>query len=232
MQVKSNGNSLLGLAVEFSSAIQEKKSVFLAAPGNTLLTMNQFSRRFPNVIMPRRVMKLEEAPGWVLQESTIEMDGYTLKEIHAICYQSEPASEYHTVLGDLKISATGENSSFPPSASWIVDTQFVSWSSGSEGSQHLSVKMLWKLKDGEADVFPKYNIYVNKLKSSLGENEIEASEGVPEFLGVAVVNTFYVSDVGVPSATSSLKFTIQVCGADGTCQKLELSPSYILPVES
>ncbi|KAI3470921.1 hypothetical protein Pfo_027584 [Paulownia fortunei] len=243
--VKSSGNSLLGLALESSSATKEKKSVFLAASGSTLLTMNQFSSQFTDVIMPHRVTKLEAEPGWVMQESSIEMKGHILKEIRAVCYRSKPKksvavaddkthsrgpSEYYTVLGDIKITSSGENSKFPPSTSWLVDGQFVNWASGPEGSKHLSVKITWQLKDGNADLFPKYNIYVGKLTSMSSGNHSEMLGGAQVYLGVAAVKSFYISDLEVASGTSILKFIIQVCGLDGACQKLEDSPFFLLQV--
>ncbi|KAG8380891.1 hypothetical protein BUALT_Bualt06G0063800 [Buddleja alternifolia] len=242
--VKSSGNSLLGLALEFSSATEEKKkSILLAASGNTLLTMNQFSSHFTNVIMPRRVTKLEQQPGWVIQESSIEMDGHILKEIRAVCYRSKPEksvavaadntpshgpSQYYAALGDIKITTSGENSKFPPSDSWRIDTQFVSWNSGSEGSKLLSVKLVWQLKVGDADIFPKYNLYVKKVKNTSSGNESEVDN---EYVGAAVVKSFYISDLEVTSGVSSVKFVIQVCGADGVCQTLEDSPFFILQVQ-
>ncbi|KAK4489296.1 hypothetical protein RD792_005100 [Penstemon davidsonii] len=225
--VKSTGNSLLGIAVDFTSAKKEKKSVFLAASGNTLLTMNQFSQHFTHVIMPRRVTKLDPEPGWILQESSVDMAGHTLNEIRAVCYrpkqESHAPSQYHAVLGDIKITTLGQISNFPLSSSWIFDSQFVVWTSGPQGSKRLSAKITWQLKEGNAD-FVKYNIYVNKLKGT-------SSEGAPEYLGGAVVKSFYVSDLEVPTGVYSLKFVIQVCDVGGALQKLEDSPSYLLKVE-
>ncbi|GFP96840.1 cytosolic endo-beta-n-acetylglucosaminidase [Phtheirospermum japonicum] len=246
--VKSSGNSQLGLALDFYSAIEEKKSIFLAAPGNTLLTMNQFSSHFTNVIMPRRVTKLEEKPGWVIQESSIDMPGQILKEIRAVCYNSKlerslavihdktlshDPSNYYAVLGDIKITTTdGQNSKFPPSNSWVVDGEFVTWALGSQGSKRLSVKIVWRLKVGDDDhLFAKYNVYVEKVTSSLSGNQSRTGGVENEFLGVALVKSFYISDLEVPEGTSSLKFIIQVCGLDGACQKLEDSPFFQLRVE-
>ncbi|PIN20586.1 Mannosyl-glycoprotein endo-beta-N-acetylglucosaminidase [Handroanthus impetiginosus] len=234
--VKSKANSLLGFALEFSSATEEKKSILLAASGNTLLTMNQFSSRFASVIMPRRVTKLEEEPGWIVQESSISMPGHILKEIRVICNKSRSenstaTSEYYAVLGDIKITTTGENSKFPPSDSWLVDGEFVSWTSGSQGSKHLSVKIVWQLKVGNSDHFPKYNVYVEKVTGSLTGNESRVLESANEYVGVAVVKSFYVSDLEVPSGTSGLKFIIQVCGLDGTSQKIEDCPFLLLQVQ-
>ncbi|XP_047983700.1 cytosolic endo-beta-N-acetylglucosaminidase 1-like isoform X1 [Salvia hispanica] len=241
--VKSNGNSLLGLALGFSSASNEKKTVLLAASGNTLLTMTQFSSRFTSVVMPRRVTKLDQEPGWIIQESSINMAGHILTEIQALCYRPKPErsaadyvlsrapSEYYAVLGDLKISADGENTNFPPSDSWNVSSEFVSWTSGSQGSKNLSVKIIWQLKAGYADLFLNYNIFVEKLNSPSSGTQSRLSEVAHEYLGEAAVKSFYISDLEVPSGTSFLKFIIQVRGLDGTSQKLEDAPFLQLKVE-
>ncbi|KAL6545124.1 hypothetical protein OROHE_009789 [Orobanche hederae] len=239
--VKSNGNSQLGLSLEFYSATNEKKLIFLAASGNTLLTMNQFSSRFTNVIMPHRVTKLEDKNGWVVQESNINMPGHLLAEIRAVCYKSKPeksvafvadktlshgaSDSYYAVLGDIKIISDEQNSKFPPSNSWLVDSEYVGWTRNTQGSRKLSVKIVWGLKVGSDDIFAKYNVYVDKVTSSLSGNQIN------EFLGVAFVRGFYVSDLEVPEGTSSVKFIIQVCGLDGACQKNEDCPFFQLQVE-
>ncbi|KAK9283155.1 hypothetical protein L1049_011386 [Liquidambar formosana] len=250
--VKSDGNSLVGLSLEFSSNLNERTSVLLAARGSTLLTMNQFSRKFSKVIMPNRVTKPETAPGWVIQESSIAMNGYTLTEIHAVCYKSMPElnqlrldsisddqdntlalspSEYYAVLGHMLAQTPEQNSEFPPSTSWVVEGQYIKWTSGSQGSKTLSIKIIWRLKDGNDSLFPKYNIYVENLtKQSIG-NPGGILEGVQKYLGVAQVEAFYISDLVVISGTSSLKFIIQVCSVDGACQKLDDAPSFLLDVE-
>ncbi|KAK4385293.1 hypothetical protein Sango_2653300 [Sesamum angolense] len=245
MQVKSSRNSLLGLALVLSSATDERKSVLLAASGNTLLTMNQFSSRYATVIMPRQVTKAEGESKWILQESRLDMAGHTLEEIRAVCYRSkleksaeavsntlsDGPSGYYAILGDIKITTAGDNSKFPPSDSWLVDGQFVSWTSGSQGSKLLSVKIMWQLKVGNADPFPKYNIYVDKITStSSGNQNLKPSEG-NKYLGMTVAKSFYVADLEVPSGISSLKFMIQVYGLDGACQKLEDSPFLLLQVD-
>ncbi|KAL8051368.1 hypothetical protein ABFX02_06G143700 [Erythranthe guttata] len=220
--VKSSENSMLGLALKTLSANNEKTSVFLAASENTSLTiMNQFSK----VIMPHKVTNLgADQPGWVMQETSIQMKGQVLEEIRAVCYKSNPekssSSEYYAILGDIKITSSGETPTFPPSSSWVVDGQFVNWTSDPKGSKHLSVKITWKLKDGNnADNFTKYNIYVEKLTKEY------------EYIGVAAVQSYYVSDLEVTAGTSSLKFIVQVCGLDGACQKLEDSPFFLLQVQ-
>ncbi|KAK6145568.1 hypothetical protein DH2020_022388 [Rehmannia glutinosa] len=199
--VKSSGNSLFGLALQSSNATNEKSSVFLAASRSTLPTMNQFSSQFTQVIMPHRVTELEAEPGWIMQESSINMKGHILREIWAVCYSSKPRksvvaaddknnyhgpSEYYAILGDIKVTSSGDNTKFPPSTSWLVDGQFVSWTSGPNGSKLLSVKVSWKLKDGNADIFTKYNIYVSKLTNKSSGNHGELLEGAQDYLGVAV----------------------------------------------
>ncbi|XP_057784667.1 cytosolic endo-beta-N-acetylglucosaminidase 1 isoform X2 [Salvia miltiorrhiza] len=240
--VKSNGNSLLSLALIFSSATGEKKSVLVAASGNTLLTMTRFSSRFTSVVMPRRVTKLEQQPGWTIQEMSINMAGHILTEIRALCYRPKPErssaaladgtlsqapSDYYAVLGDLKIAADGENMKLPPSDSWNVVSRFMSWTAGSQGSKTLSVEIDWQLKAGYADLSLKYNVFVEKLDS-----QSRLSQVAHEYLGEAFVQSFYISDLQVPSGISSLKFIIQVCGLDGTSQKLEDAPFLQLKVEA
>lgn len=221
----------MGLSLKLSSPTNKKTSVLLASYGHTLITLNRFSSKFSNVIMPWRVTELETAPGWVIQESSIAMNGYILTEIHAVCYKStlqvNPSArgplEYHAILGHITVKTPLQKSDFPPSASWLVESQYIKWTSGSQGSKTLSIKILWSLKDGNVPIFSKYNIYVEKQSGGLN--------GKPEYLGVANVRAFYVSELSVPSGTSSLKFVIQVCGLDGVCQKLDDSPAYQVPVE-
>ncbi|CAA0834429.1 Cytosolic endo-beta-N-acetylglucosaminidase 1 [Striga hermonthica] len=237
--VKVSGNSQLGLVLEFYSASQEKKSIFLAASGNTLLTMNQFSSRFTNVIMPRRVTKLKGGePSWVIQESRINMRGHVLKEIRALCYKLMPEqslsgepSDYSAVLGDVKITSGEQNTKFPASNSWLVDGEYINWAPGSQGSRKLSVKIIWRLNVGSKDLFPKYNVYVDKTTSSLSENRGQEEGSAAEFLGEAFVKSFYASGVEVPEGTCIVKFIVQACGFDGAGQKLEDCPFLLLKVE-
>ncbi|CAN4098058.1 unnamed protein product [Withania somnifera] len=245
--VKSDGNSLFGLSLELTSAVKEQKSVLLASLGDSLLTMSHFVRHFDSVIMPHRVTKLETEPSWIIQESSIAMEGYMLRKIHAVCYKLRPEvhkseiqvktsafspSEYHALLGHLSINSCALNFHFPPSTSWLVDGNFIKWSSsGSHGSRKLNIKLVWKLKEGKSHLFPKYYIYVKKQPNLSIAEPTGSLQLVPEYLGVAKVEAFYVSDLLVPSGTSSVKFIIQVCSLDGTFQRLEDSPSIDLDVQ-
>lgn len=254
LQVKSDGSSLVGLSLEFSSSMNERKSVLLASQGRTLVTMNRFSSKYNEVIMPRRVTMTDISPGWVIQESSISMNGYTLTDIHAVCYNSKPEvsqlrlnsgadvqdnilsrspKEYFAVLGHITMKTAEQNAEFPPPTSWLLEGQYIKWTSGSEGSKILSVKLIWKQKKSIDSSFSKYNIYVEKLaKQAVRDSDGGLLKGVArEYLGVAEVEAFYVSDLVVPSSTSSVKFIIQVSGVDGTCQKLDDSPSFQLNFE-
>ncbi|KAE9465143.1 hypothetical protein C3L33_02929, partial [Rhododendron williamsianum] len=237
---KLDGNSLIGLSLEFSSAVKGKISVLLASRGNTLLTMTQFSSKFNKVIMPCQVTKSKTDPGWITLESSISMNGFTLTEIHALCYsESSPSpnpTQYFAILGHVSVKTSGQNVVFPPSTSWLVEGQDIEWTSGSQKSKTLSVKISWRLKDGNASLFPKYNIFVEKLSNQdVGNIFVEKLSnqdvGKQEYLGVAQVEAFYVFNLVVPCGTSNLKFSIQVCGVDGTSQPVNDSPSFHLPVE-
>lgn len=184
------------------------------------------------------------SPEWVVREGTIDMNGYTLTEIHAVCHRSDPllseprlksrsygpdstvasSTDYFAVLGHVTIKTSAHNSDFPVSTSWRIDGEHIKWTSESQGSKILSIKLSWNPTDGKNHVFPNYKVYVEKL----------SKQGVPkpDYLGVAHVNCFYVSDLQIPSGTSGIKFIVQICGDDGTNQKLDESPYYELDVEN
>ncbi|KAF5752596.1 cytosolic endo-beta-N-acetylglucosaminidase-like isoform X1 [Tripterygium wilfordii] len=244
--VKSNSKSLLGLSLEFVSAKNERTSVLVASWGR-----NQVSRKYSKVIVPHLVKKTDMGLGWVMNEAGIAMNGYILTEIHAVCYRPMPLnnrqkleyreerpgatlthtpSQYLAVLGDITIKTSTQNSVFPPPASWLVEGQHIEWTSDTHGSRTVSLKIIWKLKDGIDLIFTKYNIYVEKLSKEGVENTSERLQGIQEYLGEAQVQAYYVSHLSIANGTSSLKFVIQVCGADGLCQKLDDSPFYHLDV--
>ncbi|KAL5171018.1 Cytosolic endo-beta-N-acetylglucosaminidase 1 [Glycine soja] len=226
--VKSDGNSSLGLKLEFTSTSNKRASVLL-----TSRAVNRFSSKFSKIVMTREHKGLSS--GWVINEGVVAMNGYTLTEIHAVCYGSNDndetlasPSDYFALLGHITIKTSDYKSYFPVSSSWLVDGSCIKWTSDPLGSKTLDVKISWKLKNGQNFLFLKYNVYLVKLsKQDVGIT----LEDVKEYLGVAQVNCFYVSDLEVPSDTSSLKFIIQVCGVDGTIQELDESPYYQLEVE-
>lgn len=234
--VKSNGNSSLGLKLVFTSNNDEKNEVLLTSG-----EVNNLSSKFNKVITTREHKGF--SPGWVINESAIAMNRYTLNEIHAVCYRSNSSlsdckdctvaspSDYYALLGHVTIKNSDYKSDFPVSSSWLVDGKYIKWTSGSEGSKTLNIKISWTLKDGKNYLSLKYNIYLAKLSKQAGGDPGTTLEPVKEYLGVAQVNCFYVSDLEVTSDTSSLKFIIQVCSVDGTIQALDESPYYQLEVE-
>ncbi|KAJ7959600.1 Cytosolic endo-beta-N-acetylglucosaminidase [Quillaja saponaria] len=246
--VKSEGNSLLGLVLEFSSTADERVSILLASRGAA-----QFSTKYTKVIMTSQFKKQGTLPGWVIHESSISMNGYRLTEVHAVCYKSIPElnelglesgsdchdtispcsslSNYFAILGHITIKTPEHNSEFQPSNSWLVDGEHIKWTPGSQFSKNLSIKLTWKLKDGNHSIFPNYNIYVTKVPEG-NDSPAGTLQPVQEFLGTAQVNFFYVSNLEVSSSTSSLRFTIQACVVDGTNQKLNDSPCFILEAKS
>ncbi|TKY47579.1 Cytosolic endo-beta-N-acetylglucosaminidase 1 [Spatholobus suberectus] len=82
MQVKSDGNSSLGLKLEFTSTDDQRVSVLL-----TSWAVNHFSSNFSKVIMTREHKGFSS--GWVINEGVVAMNGYTLTAIHAVCYRSD-----------------------------------------------------------------------------------------------------------------------------------------------
>lgn len=230
----------MGLSLEFSSKTRGKKKLLLASQG-----MSQVSSKFSEVIVPSQHTKPGMAPGWVIQESSIAMNGYTLTEIQAVCYRKQaengtPRSEarkiikdpaeYFAVLGHIRISAFDQNTEFPPSTSWIVEVQDVEWGV-SQGYKTLGLKISWKLKDRKNSLFPRYNIYVEKLTKQSFRTQGRTLVGIQEFIGVAQVDAFYVSDLVIPSGTSSLKFIVQACDVDGAIQMLDEAPFFLLNLE-
>ncbi|KAJ4970389.1 hypothetical protein NE237_003488 [Protea cynaroides] len=254
--VRSDGSSLLGLTLELVSNSSGKTSVFLASWGNALQTMNLFSSKFDKVVLPHEVRQMKNetgmAPGWVIHETGISMNGYTLTEIHAVCYKLNPGlselrlqqdhksddqatnlvtspSEYYASLGHISIRNDEQHPDFPPSIYWEVNGQYISWASNSQGARTLNIKIVWKLKEGDSSVFPMYNMYVEKMAEN-GAADATLGE-IKEYLGVARVQAFYVSDLVFPPGISTLKFFIQVCSVDGLCQQLDDSPTLLLHVE-
>ncbi|XP_057989747.1 cytosolic endo-beta-N-acetylglucosaminidase 1-like isoform X2 [Hevea brasiliensis] len=238
--VKSDGDSQLGLSLQFSSTNGERTSV-LTASGD----MYKFPSKFSKVIMAHPVRKPEMDPGWVVYEGRIEMNECILTEIHAVCYKLKPKNgelrsehkidghhaKFFSTLGHVAIKNSEGNFCMPPSSLWLVEGQNIKISSDSQGSKIVSVKIIWKLKDGNDFMFPSYNIYVVKLAKQVEGNPGTSVKGVYNYLGVTQVTAFYVSDLSVPSGTCSLKFIIQACDFDGACQKLDDSPYFQLDIE-
>ncbi|MCL7043403.1 hypothetical protein MKW94_019701 [Papaver nudicaule] len=255
--VRSHGNSKVGVSLVFSRNTNETKSVLLASPGDTLITMNQFASKFDKVIMPREVTNLgadaQAGPGWVIQESSIEMNGYTLTEIFMVCYKTKhkssqlileeddkstdtqltsASSGYSASLGHITIRTSEQKLTFPKSTSWVTKGKFVSWSkSSSNDSKSLNFRLSWTLAGEHGFQLSKYNIYVSEITKKTVEGKMEEVEGKKEYLGVAAVQAYYVSSLKVSADVSSLKFVIQAWGVDGSFQELNSCPAFLLNVE-
>ncbi|KAJ0046949.1 hypothetical protein Pint_06577 [Pistacia integerrima] len=139
-------------------------------------------------------------------------------------------AEYFAMLGHLTVKTAGQSSHFPPSSSWRVEGEYIEWTSGSQGSKNLSMKISWGLLERIFLQYPKYNVYVEKLAEETFQNRHGRREGAGKYLGVAHVQAFYVSNLTVPSGIASLKFIIQPCDNDGLIQKLDDSPFFQLDV--
>lgn len=182
------------------------------------------------------------------------MHGYTLTDIHIVCYRKgkhdlqKPMLEHESVdqegtlsapklldfnasLGHISIRTSTHNMVYPPAADWVVKGQYISWASSSQGNKTVSLKIIWNLKHGFGDalLFSKYNIYVENPAKQVVVDADDVSISA-EYIGVARTQAFYVSSFTIPSNTSSLKFIIQVCGIDGSFQNLLESPSFLLNV--
>ncbi|KAF5199306.1 Cytosolic endo-beta-n-acetylglucosaminidase [Thalictrum thalictroides] len=249
--VKSDGSSLLGLSLEFLSDDNKKTSILLAYD-----CMNELASKFDKVAITRQLnaRDAQAGEGWILQESSISMKGYTLTQIHIVCYKSKlelnnlklkqarklggtnlaqaGPSEFFASLGHITIKTPDQNSDFPPSTSWVVEGQNVSWTTGSSGSNALSIKIVWSLKEGDSSRFPTYNIFVVKQGQKVLEHQDDPISKVnEEYISVARVRTVYISDLVVPPGILYLKFIIQVCGPDGDCQKLDSCPALLVGVK-
>ncbi|KAL8137384.1 hypothetical protein V2J09_003385 [Rumex salicifolius] len=213
------------------SANDEKKQVLLASRGHPILTMNMLSQRFSTVILPSAI--IDSAKGWFIMVHLISMQGYTLTGIHSVCYKlGSSSADYHAVLGHISIKTLSQNVNPPPADSWTVEGESINWiSANSEGSKYLSLKIVWRLTNGSNAVFPKYDIYVEKIFKQSSDDSYHEPNREPLYVGVAQVKAFYVSDLLVSTDTSHVKFIVQVSSVDGTAQKLDDSPSLLLSVQ-
>lgn len=254
MQVKLIGNSILGLCLDFSSEINGRTSILIVNDVQTFSTVNHLTNKYDEIIYSqvKKTKKevLANAP-WIVYEAGVKMSGYILTGIHVVGYnmrrpgmtdsatvdgtksENEIVSTdgflpYCASLGHITIHTSEQNMEFPPADSWITEGQHISWTSGSQGSKAVSIKIAWKLKSGNTVPFMNYNIYVEKIAK---EAISDRTNKVPSYLGIAKVETFYVSDLDVPSGVTRLRFIIQVCGLDGACQELFESPAFVLAVE-
>ncbi|XP_004148185.2 cytosolic endo-beta-N-acetylglucosaminidase 1 isoform X2 [Cucumis sativus] len=240
-----NGDSQVGLSLEFLSNTNKRKLLLTSS------IQKQFSNDFSEVIETTPLEAPRISPHWSVQVGRIQMNGYKLTNINILCYRSslettEPkytseldknntldrnsSSKYFAVLGSITLR-TCEEPDLPPSDSWIVESPYTKWTPSPEGTRTLDIKITWKLKDSSNHtVMDHYNVYVVKVAEGC-KSHVDEIQNVPEYLGVAHVEAFYVSNLAVHSSTSRLKFMIQVCGVDGSSHRLEDSPFLYLDIE-
>ncbi|CAL9123348.1 unnamed protein product [Musa textilis] len=178
------------------------------------------------------------------------MSGYMLGGIYLVCALKNPdrtniemekspigentTSEnsgflpYRASLGHIRILNTEPILEFPPAKSWVIQGHDISWILDSEGNKSLNLKVTWKLKEGYAMSFTRYNVYVERLMIHTDGN---ISDTVPSYVGFARVEAFFLSKLGVPTGVTALRFIVQACGVHGTCQQLDESPTLELAVE-
>lgn len=255
--VKSDGNSLLGLNLGFSN-INGRTSILLA-PGHAFPHLHQLKNTFDRVVTPMQNKNSagmeSQATGWIIHETSIDMNDQTLTDIHVVCYKEknldlhdlmlEPdklnkhstsitagLTDFNASLGHISIKTSVENMKYPPATSWVVEGQYISWASGPNDTKIVSLKILWSLNGAGDAMFLKYNVYADKSAKSEADDTDGIIRGNLEYLGVAQVQAFYVSNMSVPTGISALKFIIQVCGVDGSSQELVDSPAFLLHVEA
>ncbi|GLJ37366.1 hypothetical protein SUGI_0758260 [Cryptomeria japonica] len=150
--------------------------------------------------------------------------------------------EYWASLGNISITSPEDDKKVPPSDMWIINGTDISWETASTGGRMLSINIGWKLKEGSyfstvepGYPFPRYDLYVERI-NQLQVNKLRGIHPMMDkevdYLGVAVVQAFYVSNLLVPSECKALKFILQVCMPSGIFVPLEDSPSFSINVPS
>ncbi|XP_010921546.1 cytosolic endo-beta-N-acetylglucosaminidase 1 [Elaeis guineensis] len=248
------GNSILGLSLDFSSEINGRRSILIINDVQSRSTVNHWRNKYDEIIysqVKKTTMEVLADAAWIVCEASVKMSGYILTGIHVVgsnmrrpgmtesatmhstkleneTVSTDGFSPYCASLGHITIRTSEQSMAFPPADSWITEGQHISWTSLSQETKAVSLKIAWILKSGNTTSFMNYNIYVEKIAKDATSDRIYK---VPSYLGIAKVETFYVSDLDVPSGVTSLRFIIQGCGLDGACQELHESPAFVLAVE-
>ncbi|KAL6630980.1 hypothetical protein ACP70R_028320 [Stipagrostis hirtigluma subsp. patula] len=244
--VRGDTNSAVGLSLDFSSKNKAGTSILVTEDIETFTSKKQ-NHKYDSYVKANKVQShAPDNQDWVLYKAIFQSSAsYTLTGINIVCTlkiaggigpepenriseaNADGSSLYHVSLGHISIRKIDENTKFPPAESWVTEGEYISWSNSSNATRLVSLKISWKLKTPGQTSFRKYNIYVEKLTA---DSNTESSKN---FLGVASVDNFYVLDLEVPNKFTGLKFIIQACGHDGSCQELEECPKFLLiPVDS
>uniref|UniRef100_J3M649 mannosyl-glycoprotein endo-beta-N-acetylglucosaminidase n=2 Tax=Oryza brachyantha TaxID=4533 RepID=J3M649_ORYBR len=244
--VKADARSGLGLTLDLSHRNKENSSILIADDTEAFTRKEQHRKYGSYVKADKADPHIPAGQNWVIYKATIHPStSFTLTGINVVSTikttgrfdpetDGEGSSEaganrslhYHASLGHISIRNT-EKTEFPPAKSWVTEGENIAWSNSTDSSKLVSLKISWKLNNEQQASFMRYNVYVEKLTA--GSN----AKASRIFLGVASVQGFYVSDLQVPNEVSGLKFVIQPCGLDGSCQELGECPKFLLvPVDS
>ena len=229
--MKSDHGSILGLSFSLTPENgKDKNALVLVIEGSLSSIPVDFHDQFSLAIDPSSLLK---PSGWVLLEAVIHMPRHIITGIHAICCtKPEPMlaasiPSFQAELGHLAIV----NFDFPQTDSPLsVSCQKVSWVLGPDHKRTVNAEICWEAAEGVGAEFLAmwYNIYACWLGV---EEEDDDSHGGTRYLGLTRLQRFYVSDLDVPAGTMVVRFMVQACRFDGTCQKLDQSPFIALLVD-
>lgn len=202
-------------------------AAFALLANNADSSVDKLRKQYGNLrCVPVEKTERETADGasWIIFESSVAFNGYALTDVSLYCYKGKQdleISAYSASLGHISIFA--ENTRFPPAGSWSIHLEDISPGTNPNGSRTVSLTVIWNLREENAMPFTKYNVYVQKLGNERSTNV----NGSTDFLGVAAVQRFYASDLEYPVGSIGLKFIVQPCGLDGTCQELDECPALV-----
>ncbi|XP_010486748.1 PREDICTED: cytosolic endo-beta-N-acetylglucosaminidase 2-like [Camelina sativa] len=230
--VKSDETSNIGILLSFSSPSHETKSI-LVAPQEPI-------RRSDDLLLQCLTTSPQTVSEWTVHETDLVMDGHTLTEISAFCYRPENSTktaEYVALLGHISIKDHVQYQQKPetllPASPWVIQAHDIELVPGTSGSKILRAKLEWRHDDLEDSVFPRYNVYAEKTKSTdvRPRKVLEKPRSETVFLGVAHVPAYYVAELVVESEVKGVRFVVQTCGKDGSWAKLDDSPTLLVVLE-
>nr|CAB3465559.1 unnamed protein product [Digitaria exilis] len=241
--VRADASSVVGLSLNLSSN-KHSTSILVAEDIATFIRKKQ-NHKYGSYVKADKVQPLApDNQDWIVYKATAQSSAsYILTGINIVCTLKiagkispetdedrvsdanvDASSSYHVSLGHISIQKTDANTEFPPAGSWVTEGEHISWSNSSNTTKRVNLKLNWKLKTPDQPSFRKYNIYVEK--STADPN----SKTSRSYLGVATVDTFYVSGLEVASQVTNLKFIIQAFAHDGSWQELIDCPEFLLDI--
>ncbi|RRT40093.1 hypothetical protein B296_00058727 [Ensete ventricosum] len=215
MHVRLDENSVFGVILELVSETNAKAYILIEDDSQPPFAAASFE--FDKIIKPQQISKKGDST-WTPFCGTFNMTGgYTLTDIYIVGASKDAAVE----MEQSQIRIFNTPTSYPPADAWRIDLSYTSWTATDpDGSRLLSLKISWKLEEGDMTSFTRYNVYVEKSMSRGGN-----SEARPIYLGFATAEHFYVSHLVIPNGVGVVRFIVQVCSVDGSCQELDKSPT-------